>query len=88
MRAVTHRHGPARVAAVGRITKCRIFAESKIRKVEHIATVEACRGATEVGGMIDLQRGVCARIEPDVSAERPTYFESGSTVDQRRARRP
>ena len=86
MRAVTHRQSPARVVAVGRIAKCRIAAESKIRKVEHIVTVEACHGATEVGGMIDLQRGVGAGIERDVLAERPTHFESGSTVDQRRAR--
>ena len=51
MRAVTCRQSPARVVAVGRIAKCRIAAESKIRKVKHIVTVEASHCATEVGGM-------------------------------------
>ena len=41
VRAVTCRQSPARVVAVGRIAKCRIALESKIRKVKHIVSIEA-----------------------------------------------
>src|SRR6516162_768884 len=82
---VTHRQSSAGVVAVGHIAKYRIAAESKICKLKQVVTVEACHGATEIGGMVDLQRGVGAGIERDVLAERPTHFESRHTVDQHRA---
>src|SRR4051794_16253604 len=85
MRAVTCRQSPACVVAVGGIAKCGTAAESKIRNVKHIITVEAYHGATEIGGMVDLQRGVGASIERNVLAERPSRFKSRDTVDQRRA---
>src|SRR5262249_21093928 len=85
VRAVTHRQSSAGVVAVGHIAKCGISAESKICKVKQVVTVEACHGATKIGGMVDLQRGVGAGIERNVLAERSTHFESRYTVDHRRA---
>jgi hypothetical protein len=76
--AVTCRQSPAGVAPVGRIAKCRIAAESKICKVKQVVTVEACHGAMEIGGMVDLQPGVGAGIERDVLAERPTVCTENS----------